>query len=143
MEGSMVKGIQLKVTLARRQPRIEPINEASSSATWSTIGNSIFFCSFRSFLWTTYFSCKPLTERKPQRCKRVGCVRAWFIWIIFCQHNLFWKTSKQMKWVSCKCKYLQTVIIQKNYVFLKWFLNLAPLSNDNAGGTEFLILRIY
>ncbi|CAB3377479.1 Hypothetical predicted protein [Cloeon dipterum] len=40
MEGSMVKGIQLKVTLARRQPRIEPINEASSSATWSTIAAS-------------------------------------------------------------------------------------------------------
>ncbi|KAF4532125.1 hypothetical protein B566_EDAN004131 [Ephemera danica] len=40
MEGCMVSGIQLKVTLARRQPRIEPINEASSSATWSTIAAS-------------------------------------------------------------------------------------------------------
>jgi negative elongation factor E len=34
----MVSGIQLKVSLARRQPVIEPINDASSSATWSTIG---------------------------------------------------------------------------------------------------------
>lgn len=38
MNGSMVSGIQLKVSLARRQPVIEPINDASSSATWSTIG---------------------------------------------------------------------------------------------------------
>nr|CAG4646630.1 EOG090X0F8Z [Macrothrix elegans] len=37
MNGSMVSGIQLKVSLARRQPVIEPINDASSSATWSTI----------------------------------------------------------------------------------------------------------
>nr|CAG4643551.1 EOG090X0F8Z [Ilyocryptus agilis] len=37
MNGSMVSGIQLKVSLARRQPVIEPINDATSSATWSTI----------------------------------------------------------------------------------------------------------
>nr|CAG4648302.1 EOG090X0F8Z [Moina brachiata]SVE93308.1 EOG090X0F8Z [Moina brachiata] len=37
MNGSMVSGIQLKVSLARRQPVIEPINDASSSTTWSTI----------------------------------------------------------------------------------------------------------
>jgi hypothetical protein len=35
MNGSMVSGIQLKVSLARRQPVIEPINDASSSATYS------------------------------------------------------------------------------------------------------------
>lgn len=40
MNGSMVSGIQLKVSLARRQPVIEPINDASSSATWSTIGEN-------------------------------------------------------------------------------------------------------
>lgn len=39
MNGSMVSGIQLKVSLARRQPVIEPINDASSSATWSTIAS--------------------------------------------------------------------------------------------------------
>lgn len=39
MDGSMVSGIQLKVTLARRQPQIEPINDASSSAAWATLGN--------------------------------------------------------------------------------------------------------
>ena len=39
--GSMVEGgIQLKVSLARRQPVIDPINDASSSATWSTIAAS-------------------------------------------------------------------------------------------------------
>ena len=38
MDGSMVSGIQLKVTLARRQPQIEPINDASSSAAWATLG---------------------------------------------------------------------------------------------------------
>ncbi|KAA0190789.1 hypothetical protein HAZT_HAZT007064 [Hyalella azteca] len=38
MNGTMVSGVQLKVSLARRQPPVEPINDASSSATWSTIG---------------------------------------------------------------------------------------------------------
>ena len=38
--GSVAQGIQLKVSMARRQPVIEPINEASSSATWSTIAAS-------------------------------------------------------------------------------------------------------
>ena len=38
--GTMVQGIQLKVSMARRQPVIEPINDASSSATWSTIAAS-------------------------------------------------------------------------------------------------------
>jgi negative elongation factor E len=50
MEGCMVSGIQLKVTLARRQPRIEPINEASSSATWSTIGEIFYDFYFNSNL---------------------------------------------------------------------------------------------
>ena len=36
----MVQGIELKVSLARRQPVIEPINDASSSATWSPIAAS-------------------------------------------------------------------------------------------------------
>ncbi|XP_068230003.1 negative elongation factor E isoform X2 [Palaemon carinicauda] len=40
MNGSIVRGIQLKVSLARRQPVIDPINDASSSATWSTIAAS-------------------------------------------------------------------------------------------------------
>ena len=38
--GHTVDGIQLKVSLARRQPVIDPINDASSSATWSTIAAS-------------------------------------------------------------------------------------------------------
>lgn len=38
--GNVVEGIQLKVSLARRQPVIDPINDASSSATWSTIAAS-------------------------------------------------------------------------------------------------------
>lgn len=38
MAGSMVSGVQLKVSLARRQPVIQPINDAASAATWSTIG---------------------------------------------------------------------------------------------------------
>jgi len=37
---SHVNGIQLKVSLARRQPVIDPINDASSSSTWSTIAAS-------------------------------------------------------------------------------------------------------
>lgn len=37
VNGSLVSGVQLKVSLARRQPVIDPINDASSSSTWSTI----------------------------------------------------------------------------------------------------------
>ncbi|KAB0796658.1 hypothetical protein PPYR_10756 [Photinus pyralis] len=40
MDGSMVSGIPLKVSLARRQPQIEPINDATSSSTWSTLAAS-------------------------------------------------------------------------------------------------------
>ncbi len=39
-DGNMVESIQLKVSMARRQPVIDPINEASSSTTWSTIAAS-------------------------------------------------------------------------------------------------------
>ena len=38
--GNVVGSIQLKVSMARRQPVIDPINDASSSATWSTIAAS-------------------------------------------------------------------------------------------------------
>nr|CAG4644366.1 EOG090X0F8Z [Lepidurus arcticus] len=38
VNGTTVGSTQLKVSLARRQPVIEPINDASSSTTWSTIG---------------------------------------------------------------------------------------------------------
>lgn len=37
MDGSMVSSIQLKVSLARRQPIIEHINDASSSSMWTPI----------------------------------------------------------------------------------------------------------
>ena len=40
VNGTMVGGVQLKVSLARRQPVIDPINDASSSSTWSTIAAS-------------------------------------------------------------------------------------------------------
>lgn len=40
MHNTNVGGIQLQVQLARRQPQIEPINEASSSAAWSTIASN-------------------------------------------------------------------------------------------------------
>lgn len=39
MHTKSVTGITLQVQLARRQPQIEPINDASSSAVWSTLGN--------------------------------------------------------------------------------------------------------
>ena len=39
MHQKNIAGIQLQVQLARRQPQIEPINDASSSAVWSTIGD--------------------------------------------------------------------------------------------------------
>ncbi|XP_015429986.1 PREDICTED: negative elongation factor E [Dufourea novaeangliae] len=37
MDGSMVSSIQLKVSLARRQPIIEPMNDVTSSLMWSPI----------------------------------------------------------------------------------------------------------
>lgn len=40
VNGGLVSGIQLKVSLARRQPVIDPINDATSSTTWSTIAAS-------------------------------------------------------------------------------------------------------
>uniref|UniRef100_A0A1A9WIA1 Negative elongation factor E n=1 Tax=Glossina brevipalpis TaxID=37001 RepID=A0A1A9WIA1_9MUSC len=40
MHSKNVNGINLQVQLARRQPQIEPINDASSSAVWSSIAAS-------------------------------------------------------------------------------------------------------
>ena len=40
MHGKSINGIQLSVSLARKQPSIEPINDASSSAVWSTLATS-------------------------------------------------------------------------------------------------------
>lgn len=40
MHGKIIGGIQLTVSLARKQPNIEPINDASSSATWSALAVS-------------------------------------------------------------------------------------------------------
>ncbi|KAK0180691.1 hypothetical protein PV327_003049 [Microctonus hyperodae] len=37
MDGSMVASVQLKVSLARRQPIIDPINDTTSSSMWSSI----------------------------------------------------------------------------------------------------------
>lgn len=51
MAGSMVSGVQLKVSLARRQPVIQPINDAASAATWSTIGT----CKVETFSF--YYLC--------------------------------------------------------------------------------------
>lgn len=40
MNGKNIGGIQLTVSLARKQPNIEPINDASSSSTWSALAVS-------------------------------------------------------------------------------------------------------
>ncbi|KAF7278480.1 negative elongation factor E [Rhynchophorus ferrugineus] len=40
MDGSMVSGIQLQVSLARRQPQIEPTTESTSSVAWSTLAST-------------------------------------------------------------------------------------------------------
>jgi len=37
MDGSIVSAIQLKVSLARRQPIIEPVSDTMSSSMWSPI----------------------------------------------------------------------------------------------------------
>lgn len=43
MHTKTITGITLQVQLARRQPQIEPINDASSSAVWSTLGKFVQF----------------------------------------------------------------------------------------------------
>lgn len=51
MNTKAVNGIQLQVQLARRQPQIEPINDASSSAVWSTLGGFfLLYCHFSRHL---------------------------------------------------------------------------------------------
>lgn len=44
MHSKTVSGISLQVQLARRQPQIEPINHASSSVVWSTLGMCFHIC---------------------------------------------------------------------------------------------------
>lgn len=43
MHSKAVGGISLQVQLARRQPKIEPINDASSSVVWSSVGKFYYF----------------------------------------------------------------------------------------------------
>lgn len=51
MHTKSVTGITLQVQLARRQPQIEPINDASSSAVWSTLGNWLPYIFISIFWW--------------------------------------------------------------------------------------------
>jgi len=68
MNGNMVSGIQLKVSLARRQPVIEPINDASSSASWSTIGKSLGF-KLPGYIFNFYICFQLLEILKKDRTK--------------------------------------------------------------------------
>lgn len=47
MHSKTVSGISLQVQLARRQPQIDPINHASSSVVWSTLGKSLTFIVYK------------------------------------------------------------------------------------------------
>lgn len=73
LHSKAVDGIQLQVQLARRQPQIEPINDASSSAVWSTLGKfprrRITSTAFAVFL--TYMSILqlPVIHRKAEAPK--------------------------------------------------------------------------
>lgn len=40
MHSKTIAGITLQVQLARRQPQIDPINDASSSIVWATVAAS-------------------------------------------------------------------------------------------------------
>lgn len=66
MHNKPAAGVQLMVQLARRQPQIEPINDASSSAAWATLGeNSFFWPSFFPIsIFCLFFSCQSLAKRK-------------------------------------------------------------------------------
>lgn len=75
MHSKTVSGISLQVQLARRQPQIEPINHASSSVVWSTLGkhsqgtvlHSLSLLMF-FFLFRRIFSRKSFPER--WQCER-------------------------------------------------------------------------
>lgn len=64
MHGKSVNGINLQVQLARRQPQIEPINDASSSAVWSSIGMCLIK---RIFAIKINFYCFILAASKSQK----------------------------------------------------------------------------
>lgn len=70
MHTKTVTGITLQVQLARRQPQIEPINDASSSAVWSTLGNFGLILPIYEFIYDSksHFSRKSFTEGwQPER----------------------------------------------------------------------------
>lgn len=75
MHSKTVSGISLQVQLARRQPQIDPINHASSSVVWSTLGKCVEILSLKcneknylsNFIYS-YFSCKSFAKR--WKCKR-------------------------------------------------------------------------
>lgn len=58
----MVSGTPLKVSLARRQPQIEPINDATSSAAWATLGKYLFFVYISSLLFNERYSIESVTR---------------------------------------------------------------------------------
>lgn len=56
MHSKNVGGINLHVQLARRQPQIEPINDATSSVVWSSIGKfQIVILYYLQFILFYYF----------------------------------------------------------------------------------------
>lgn len=58
MHSKTISGISLQVQLARRQPQIEPINHASSSVVWSTLGKifvSVLIIFSRFYIFLTFF----------------------------------------------------------------------------------------
>lgn len=69
MHSKTVSGISLQVQLARRQPQIEPINHASSSVVWSTLGTirfvfcQITFASNFNQIFSIFSSCKSFAKR--------------------------------------------------------------------------------
>lgn len=70
MDGSMVSGIPLKVSLARRQPQIEPINDATSSAAWATLGKSLYV-SVYTFLPFLFFQHQATRKKATIEIKEI------------------------------------------------------------------------
>lgn len=68
MHGKNIDNSSLQVQLARRQPQIEPINDASSSAVWSTIGE-LFKLRFR-FLDKFFISAASHSQKGSHKDKR-------------------------------------------------------------------------
>lgn len=88
LDGKTTGGVQLLVQLARRQPQIDPINDASSSATWSTLGKLIAVLSAPHWMVSHVrlshptFSCQSVPEGHAQTQSQADHLRDEYVRLV-------------------------------------------------------------